>query len=420
MRMSSGVLVSHPSGPPNARHAAKALHEAGLLSAYVTSFAYRPGTLLGKALEKSLGVVMTDPVTQLRRRQVQELPDELVKTHPLPQFVGMTARLPLSPELNYFIWKQTELWFDRLVARKYARRVKAVYGFEHAVLNTFERHKDAGGCCIYDMPIGHHKMAAEILEPEFDEFPEAHTPHDVLIRRFAPERNSRKDAELALADIVISPSSFVKDSLVHAGVSESLIKVIPFGAPPVVNGSASTTKRPFVFLSAGSQSVRKGTHYLLDAWRRLRPGKNVELWMVGRMSLPERALEQLPGTVIIRPAVPRERLYEIYRSASVLVLPTLCEGFALVITEAMAHGVPVITTENSGAVGYLKTGEDGFIVPIKDADRLAETMQWCLDHPDDLSEIARRALARVNEWQWADYRREMGRTISEFLSTRRN
>jgi glycosyltransferase involved in cell wall biosynthesis len=225
---------------------------------------------------------------------------------------------------------------------------------------------------------------------------------------------------LALADIVMAPSLFVRDSLIYAGISEARIKVIPWGAPPVANGYHDVKRRPFVFLSAGKQSVAKGTHLLLDAWRRLRPGKNVELWMVGRMSLPATALEDLPGTVVIRPAVPREELYEIYRKASVLVLPTLCEGFALVITEAMAHGVPVITTSNSGAVGYLKTGEDGFIIPTKDTDRLAEKMQWCLDHPDDLSEIAHRALARANDWQWSDYRRELGRTISEFLASRRN
>ena len=59
----------------------------------------------------------------------------------------------------------------------------------------------------------------------------------------------------------------------------------------------------------------------------------------------------------------RADLFEIYNRASVLVLPTLYEGFALVITEAMAHGLSVITTPNSGAGGFITHGREGLIVP---------------------------------------------------------
>jgi glycosyltransferase involved in cell wall biosynthesis len=139
--------------------------------------------------------------------------------------------------------------------------------------------------------------------------------------------------------------------------------------------------------------------------------------MIGSMNLPGRLLKDLPGKVVMRPSVPRHELFRIYQQASVLMLPSLCEGFALVITEAMANGLPVITTPNSGALGFITPGRDGFIVPVRDSRQLAETMQWTMDHPEDLAEISANAMARAANWQWADYRAKLASEVSGFLAT---
>lgn len=127
-------------------------------------------------------------------------------------------------------------------------------------------------------------------------------------------------------------------------------------------------------LTAGTRSLRKGVHYLLKAWRRLAPAGDVELWLVGKMSLAPRLLEKLPGRVVVRPSVPHQELFEIYRRASVLVFPSLCEGFGMVITEAMANGLPVITTSSTAGPDLIESGKNGFIVPIRDSEKLAETI----------------------------------------------
>jgi glycosyltransferase involved in cell wall biosynthesis len=195
--------------------------------------------------------------------------------------------------------------------------------------------------------------------------------------------------------------------------------VIPYGAPVVEALTRSSHRAPFVFLSAGSQSVRKGVHYTLDAWRKIAPRNgSAELWLIGHMQLPERLLANLPGKVVVRPSVPKGELSEIYRRANVLVFPSLVEGFGMVITEAMAHGVSVITTSNTAGPELIEDHKNGFIVPVCDPDKLAEVMQWCLDNQAAVQEIGSRAAAKAASWQWGDYRVALASRMREILDAR--
>jgi glycosyltransferase involved in cell wall biosynthesis len=408
------VVLSHPGCGPFVQHAARGLHEAGLLAEYVTTFHYDDRSALGRFLRLALRARYEDPEKQLARRTITEIPRNLVYGHPLPELLRMLS-VEVGPIATDLVWEQTEKWFDRIVARRHLDGTTAIYGYEHACLESFKSQRARGGLCIYEMPIPHHKTTSAILFEEFDRYPETVTKRDLHLRKLAWRRNARKDQELGLADLVIVNSSFTKQSLVDAGISDGRIKVIPLGAPNVGKEIRSQPKSPFIFLSAGTQSVRKGVHYLLQAWRKLRPAGDVELWLIGQMALPGRLLADLPGKVVIRPSVPREELMEIYGRASVLVFPSLCEGFGMVITEAMANGLPVITTNNTGGPAFIQHGRNGFLIPIRDADCLAETMQWCLDRRLDLVEISARASESAAKWQWRDYRAALGNTLTQLL-----
>ncbi|HYP39566.1 MAG TPA: glycosyltransferase family 4 protein [Chloroflexia bacterium] len=412
------VLFSHPGNPPFAQQAARALYEADILSAYVTSFAYRPESRLGRGLAAGLGVIMADPAKELARRQIREVPDSVIASHPVPELLCiLSGRLGVGPIAGDLLWERAEKWFDKVVARRHVSGVDAVYGYEHATLDTFRKMKREGGQCIYDQPICHHKTLSEILYEEYDKFPEVQTPYDAHIRRLAPRRNARKDGELALSDLVIAASGFTRDSLVRAGIAGERIKVVPYGSPPVSGEVTREEGGPVIFLSAGQQSVRKGTHYLLDAWRKLQPGKGAELWLVGRMTLPPDLVRNLPGRVVLRSSLPHRDLFEVYRKASVLVFPSLCEGFGMVITEAMSQGLPVITTPNTAGPDLIRDYQNGFIVPIRNADALAEKMAWCMDNPRMLADMSRVAAQTAAAWQWSDYRAALAGTVSSFLSS---
>jgi glycosyltransferase involved in cell wall biosynthesis len=129
------------------------------------------------------------------------------------------------------------------------------------------------------------------------------------------------------------------------------------------------------------------------------------------MQLPERLLKDLPGAVVIRPSVPKGELSKIYQRANVLLFPSLVEGFGMVITEAMAHGVPVITTAHTAGPELIENGKDGFIIPVRRPDALAEAMQWCLNNAESVEEMGYSATQKAANWQWCDYRKALGAAV---------
>ena len=285
------ILFSHPGCPPFAQQAARAFYDAGLLSAYVTTFAYRPRTNFGRYLKGVYGLFSGSANQELSRRQITELPDEMVITHPSRELLRtFVSRSRLGPIAADYVWENAELWFDRRVSRHHLHNARAVYGYEHAVLETFSKQRARGALNIYDMPTAHHKLKSAMLDTEVSAVPEGQTTYVRHVQRNRSRRNERTDAELALADLIICPSQFVRNSLVQVGVNPEKILVVPFGSPTVATLHGKHSNKSMIFLSAGNQSISKGTHYLLEAWRKLKPPANCELWLVGKMALPERLL----------------------------------------------------------------------------------------------------------------------------------
>jgi len=416
--MTARVLLSHPGCAPFVQNAARALHEAGLLTAYVTTFSYWPDRWSGRVLRNSFRLAYRDPEKELRRRLITEVPQELVINHPIPEFLRMgTSKLGLGEIAANFVWERTEKWFDRMVARRHLNGVDAAYGYEHACLETFRAQKRRGGICIYDMPTCHYSTKAKLVAEELQKFPQALTAIDTRIGRTAPGLNRRKAAELALADRVVVASRFVLSSLIQVGVPTERIVVVPSGAPPVQRDVHHPDPRKFVILAAGRHTILKGTPYLLEAWRGLLAPRDVELWLVGKWQLPNSLLRGLPGKVFVTGNVPREELFSLFDRANVLVFPTLSEGLALTPLEAMARGLPVITTPNSGADAFIQDRENGRLIPARDAAALADALKWSIEHPSELLEMGSRAAETMDKWQWHHYHVALGKVVSDFLQT---
>src|SRR5207245_2032038 len=112
----------------------------------------------------------------------------------------------------------------------------------------------------------------------------------------------------------------------------------------------------------------------LEAWKHFRHSRDVELHFYGLPALPKRCFEGCGDNVVFHGSVVQQELFNGYQEGTVLVFPTLCDGFGAVITEALAHGLPVITTRNAGAADMVYEGRNGFLVPAGDASSLAERL----------------------------------------------
>src|SRR5262249_10920018 len=105
-------------------------------------------------------------------------------------------------------------------------------------------------------------------------------------------------------------------------------------------------------------------------------------------------------------------LRQVYLDASVLVLPTLCDGFGQVVSDALACGLPVVTTHNAGAADAIEEGATGFLIPPADEAALAERLARCASHRVELLALRARTLARAAAGTGADFRRSLGTKVA--------
>jgi glycosyltransferase involved in cell wall biosynthesis len=160
----------------------------------------------------------------------------------------------------------------------------------------------------------------------------------------------------------------------------------------------------FRIIYVGELSVQKGIHYLLEAASRFSE-KEVEVWLIGSMSPEARALlKAYEGRFRYFGVIPRAELYRFYSQGSVFVIASIQEGLALVQAQAMACGIPVIATTNTGAEDLFTNGVEGFIVPIRDVDAIAEKIAQLLSRSNDREMMGQAALKRVAEMGgWDSY-----------------
>lgn len=209
---------------------------------------------------------------------------------------------------------------------------------------------------------------------------------------------------LPLVDLFLAPSNFVKESLQAEGIGAERIAVHPFGANvklfhPIERSYSGTFRAAF----AGGVNHRKGIHYLVAAWKELKL-RDAELHIYGTL-YPE-ALKYfrdaakhnivVHGFSDAATVLPKNHVY---------VFPSLLEGSSKSIYEAMACGLPVITTPNAGSV--VRDGKDGFIVAPMDADAIKHKLRYFYDNREEVKRMGRSARRRAESFTWDRYAREV-------------
>ena len=227
--------------------------------------------------------------------------------------------------------------------------------------------------------------------------------------------DARKDLELAECDYIICNSTFTKKTLKIAGIQEEKIIMIPYGFPKTAGErSRRNISDKFTFLYAGNQNLRKGIHILYKAWAscNFEPEK-AELVLIGKNQLPQSLKKNLPSSIKFIQNIPHKELNRYYQRANVFVLPTLADGFGMVISEAMAQGLPVITTHNSGGPDIIQHRQNGLLVEANDIEALAKELRWAFENPADLAEIGEAAFQTAKAYPWSSYRKRLRQEIAD-------
>jgi glycosyltransferase involved in cell wall biosynthesis len=231
------------------------------------------------------------------------------------------------------------------------------------------------------------------------------------------KQNEQRRQELELSETILCPSRFVISSIPTDVIKSKRVILAQYGMARVATSLPTKdlpTRRSdkrLRLLFVGQMSQRKGFADLLHALRKLSTPR-VELTVVGSRFMDLSFYKHIYADFIYQPPMSRDRVFELMRSADLLVLPTLAEGRVLVVLEALANGLPVVTTVNSGCDDVIQEGLNGCLVPTSDVDALAATIDEFLKAPQRIDEMKRYMADQQPIAGWEPYRRSVVEAVS--------
>lgn len=268
-------------------------------------------------------------------------------------------------------------WMDRWSLRQLrpGDHVLSSYGYANECFKWARKH---GGRTFMDAGNSHIEHYWELIG---DEHRRWNCPTPAIPRNWY----ERGRAMLAEVDFVLSPSSYVTASFLARGFKREQIlqNVYPVDLAlfrPVA--AARPKNRPLTLINTGSLSLRKGTPYLLEAFKLIRQQvPDARLLLIDLVQEEVRPVlgryRDLP--IEWSPPLPAPQLAARLRSADVFVLPSLEEGLVRTACEALACGLPAVLTPHCGSNDFIEPGVNGEIVPIRDPQAIAEATLKCWD-----------------------------------------
>lgn len=330
------------------------------------------------------------------------LPAERVRTFPYVQtpYMGLPLRRWLGRAANRAWERLAVTTLDDHVARRLPA-CDVFVALSSCGLKSGRQAQRRGARYVCDRGSTHIRTQDRLLREEHERWG---LPFDGI----DPRTIEREEAEYAQADLITVPSTFTLESFVREGVPRSKLRRLAYGVNLArFRPAAAPADGAFDLLFVGGMSLRKGVPYLLQAYARLQhPRKS--LTFAGAVA-PElvQAMKRRglwPDDARLLGHVPQPALAELMSRSHALVLPSIEEGLALVQAQAMACGGVVVASRHTGAEDLFSDGEEGFVVPVRDADALAGRLQALADDPALRRAMSARALARVQgAGGWREY-----------------
>jgi len=334
--------------------------------------------------------------------KAEGIPQSLIHTLPWTQgaYMGFPGKHWLSARARQnwenFNAAAFDFWMGRTLPD-----CDVYVGLSGSALRAGKRSQARGGKYVCDRGSAHIRVQDLLLREE-------NRLWDTPYIGVDPRSIQREEAEYAQADRITVPSGFVLRSFLSQGVPFEKLRLLPYGVnlsrfQPVAEPAAER----FDVLFVGGMSLRKGVQYLVQAYKKLdHPAKT--LTFVGAPSQDLIAMlngrDMWPSDAKVVGHMPQTELKKLMSRSHVMVLPSIEEGLAMVQAQAMACACPVIASTNTGAEDLFSDTHEGFIVPIRDVDALADRMQQLANQPELRNTMGQRALQRVQSMGgWRDY-----------------
>lgn len=404
----SRVILAHP-GTQYAPRLAEQLFRLGLLDLFFTGFAVPLGTPL---LTGALRFLPKSLQRRISNRSVHRLPASSIRLMPHLEWTAI-RELQSGGDPQCVLANRNRRFQERIPERA-LRRAGAVVGFDTSSWILASRTKALSKPFFLDQSICHpiaKERTLQAVQRQFPDWNEASERRDADVLR-------HEQMEYDLATCIVAASTYTRSTLIEHGVPPDRIVVNPYGVD--LSGFApkdtpSRQNRPFRYVFVGLVGARKGVPLLLRAWKALQP-TDAELWLVGPVTPAVRALiPSLPGLVVMGKR-PHEELPRILRECDVLAFPSYSEGFGLVLLEALAAGLPIITTEATAGPDLIEHAREGFLIPSGNVEALIAAMRHFQDQPESLEVMSAAARRCAEQYSWDAYGERWGKLLAPALS----
>lgn len=288
-------------------------------------------------------------------------------------------------KLGYSEPKKCRIYEDWLADYLAKKSPGVLHVWSGVALASLRRLKGEGWVRCVERSCPHNLVQYELLREE----------SDLLGLHFEENRDlvDRAVEELYLADRIIAPSRYSASSYTDPVLMRK-VRVNTLGANYEMKPRCAKSDKLIVLL-VGNAFLRKGTHYLIEAFK-LIDDPGAELWLRGYVPEQYRKRIKDPRVKIIGDVLP-SKLDAIYRAATVFVQSSIDEGFGMTVLEALAHGLPLVVTQNVGARDIL-SDEVAVTVPIRDPNALAAGITRARNLPGAVFDMARQRILEQNSW----------------------
>jgi len=314
--------------------------------------------------------------------------------------------VPFNPfKPVYFLSKKSYYPLKKAFFDFISARILTNYDFNvlHTWLNqslfTMETARKKKAKIILECGSTHPEFRTELFEKEYKK---------LGLKNYKINKKELKRAlsEIRTADFILTPSNFSANTFKDKNIPKNKVFVIPRGVNLSRFKPAEKQEYPIKVVFAGHIGIRKGVHYLLEAWKSFQNEPYLELFLIGDIQEDFKPfLKEYSHIKNIRFLGFIREPWEYFNNSHIFVFPTLEEGSAKVIYEAMASGMAVITTEHAGSI--IKNNKDGIIIPVNNSEKIIDNIKLLINNRKLMSFFASNAIYKVNDYTWENYQKNL-------------
>lgn len=392
----------------------RGVHRLGLLGQFYTDL--WSGKSWGKVLEAIPAGLRPDSLKRLLGRHAKDLPSDLVTEFPALAFsYGFERRRARSANEELRVHINAGHRFCERIIGHGLRGCDGVYTTNSQGLELLIHARQRGMRTLSEQTIAPYAFERALLAEEQSRFPGWEEPMEQA-REAVEAFAARERQEWAHCDRILCGSDFVRNAVRSVGGPAERCAVVPYGFDFPTQKSEIRNRKSggsLRVLTVGTVCLRKGMPYVAQAAETLRG--QMTFRVVGPCRLLPAGLEKLRSVVELVGAVPRSEVRAHFQWADVFLFPSLCEGSATVCYEALAAGLPVICTPNTGSV--VRDGVEGFLVPIRDVAPIVERLRQLDGDRRLLAAMSEAALARCDFFSMEAYAARLKTVLTGALTT---